>query len=791
MSTGRRRRCRKIGIAPNQPGQNTARVRDFTPRQTRQLVLVGGGHAHVAVLKSLGMERLPEVRLVLISDHWDTPYSGMLPAMIAGHYSRDEIHVDLHRLCRFAGGDFYRDRVTGLDLKSKQVLLAGRPPVPFDILSINTGSTPKLEVPGAREFAVPVKPIEQLLVRVTDIEQRFLETAGRPFRIVTVGAGAGGVELTLSLRHRLAQLARARGKADGPPDCTLITSAPTILTGHNRGVRDRFARLLTERGVKALTGNAVTEVTACEVICADGSRVAYDALFWATNAAAPDWPRAAGLVVTEDGFIAVNPLLQSTSHDFVYAAGDVATMIRTPRPKSGVFAVRQGPPLARNLRLALQGFAPKRYRPQRTYLSLIGTGDESAIASKGPFSAAGPAIWRWKQWIDRRWMRQYEDLPARTTGESDMDFAARMKSNLRTDDAHNNLENSRRRCGGSGAQVGAIILHEALRQVPVTAHSSVVGGLQIADDPAVFTAHPGRLLVQRMDWIPALLNDPWLMGRIAVSHALNPLHALGATPLAGQVAATLERAGERIMVERLAQLLAGAATELAAAGATLAGANASEAGELAVGLALTGTAHPARLIRKTGLRPGDQLLLTKPLGTGALFAADATYQLPAHWLQIVTTSMLQSNAAAAAILARVGVTACNAVGGFGLLGHLREMLVGSETGIELWPDRIPTYPGALKLIESGYESSLVPANQHYLGLLTGPLPNGTEPVKRLLLDPQTAGPLLAAIEESEAAATLEALKKAGFHEARIIGRVIATPNPARPIALISGATTGD
>lgn len=766
-------------------------MRDFTPRQTRQLVLVGGGHSHVAVLKSLGMERLPEVRLVLISDHWDTPYSGMLPAMIAGHYSRDEIHVDLHRLCRFAGGDFYRDRVTGLDLKTKQVLLAGRPPVPFDILSINTGSTPKLEVPGAREFAVPVKPIEQLLARLTEIEQRFLETSGRPFRIVTVGAGAGGVELTLSLRHRLAHLARTRGRTDGFPDCTLITSAPTILTGHNRGVQKRFVRLLTARGVKTLTSNAVTEVTAREVICADGSRVAYDALFWATNAAAPDWPRAAGLGVTDDGFIAVNSLVQSTSHEFVYAAGDVATMIRTPRPKSGVFAVRQGPPLARNLRLALQGFAPKPYRPQRTFLSLISTGDESAVASKGPFAAAGPAIWRWKQWIDRRWMRQYQNLPARTTGEGDMDFTARMKSNLRTDDANDDLRTSRRRSGGSGARVGAIILHEALRHVPVTVHSSAMVGLQAPDDPTVLTAHPGRFMVQSMELLPALLNDPWLMGRIAVSHALNPLHALGATPLAGQVAATLERAGERIMIERLAQLLAGAATELAAAGATLTGANASESGELALGLAVTGTANPARLIRKTGLRPGDQLLLTKPLGTGVLFAADALYRLSARALSSVIRGMLQSNAAASAIFARVGVTACNAVGAFGLLGHLREMMVGSETGIEIWPDRIPTFPEAIKLIESGCESSMVPANQHYLGLLTGLLPTGAESVIRLLLDPQTAGPLLAAVAEPEAAATLNALNQSGFHEAAIIGRVIATTDPARPISLISGATTGD
>lgn len=732
------------------------------------------------------MQRLPEVRLVLISDQWDTPYSGMLPAMIAGHYTRDEIHVDLHRLGRFAGGDFYRDRVTGLDLKAQQVLLAGRPPVHFDILSINTGSTPKLEVPGAREFAVPVKPIEPLLDRLAEIEQRFLETSGRPFRIVTVGAGAGGVELTLSLRHRLAELARARGRTIGPPDCTLITSSPTILAGHNRGVRNRFIRLLAARGVRALTANAATEVTASEVLCADGSRVAYDALFWATNAAPPDWPGAAGLAVDEAGFIAVNPLLQSTSHDFVYAAGDVATMIRTPRPKSGVFAVRQGPPLARNLRLALQGFAPRRYRPQRTFLSLISTGDKSAVASKGPFCAAGPAIWRWKQWIDRRWMRGYQELPAMTGGEADLDFTARMKSNLGTEDAAGPGKPNRMRCGGCGAKVGGLILREALRQVQVAAHPAVVIGLQVPDDAAVFQPPAGRLLVQSVDFFRALINDPWLFGRIAANHALNDLYAMGATPLIGQATATLELASERIMIERLAQLLAGAATQLTAAGASLVGGHSAEAREFALGLTVTGTVAPGRLFRKAGLRPGDHLLLTKPLGTGVLFAADMAGRLPARTLQSVTSSMLQSNAAAADIFARAGVTTCTDVSGFGLLGHLHEMLGGTGNGVELWPAELPVFPDALELLATGTESSMAPANQHYLALLADAAGPHSAPGIRLLLDPQTAGPLLAAVAENEAAPTRDALKRAGYAAAAIIGRVTTATHPLRPITLLPG-----
>lgn len=729
------------------------------------------------------MQRMPEVRLVLISQQWDTPYSGMLPALIAGHYSRDEIHVDLHRLGRFAGGEFCRDRVVGLNLKARQVLLADRPPVHFDLLSINTGSTPMLDsVPGAREFAVPVKPIDQLLGRLEEIEHRFLANAGQPFRLVTVGAGAGGVELTLSVQHRLSQLAKARGHAGPPPEFTLITSAPAVLAEHNPRVRAKFTQLLGERGVRLLNGRAVVAVAPADVTCADGTVVPYDALLWATNAAAPEWPRAAGLAVDDAGFIAVDPFLRSTSHDFVYAAGDVAAMISTPRPKSGVFAVRQGPLLARNLRHALMGFSQQRYRPQRTYLSLISTGDPQAVASKGPFTAAGHRVWQWKQSIDRRWLRQYRELPAMAT-EAEMDFTANMKRNLRTTEQGAAAQKPRMRCGGCGAKLGGLILHEALRQVKLHPNPAVVVGLNAPDDGAVLSPPPGRLLVQSVDFFRTLINDPWLFGRIAAQHALNDLYAMGATPMVGQATATLELADERIMVERLAHLLAGAAHELAAAGASLVGGHSAEAREMALGLTVTGTALPGKLFRKAGLQPDDRLIITKPLGTGVLFAADMRLQLTASALGAAVASMLRSNGPAAEIFARQGVTSATDISGFGLLGHLREMLGAADVGIELWPSAIPFLDRVQQLAQSGNESSMVPANLHYLSLLDDTRATVDEARLRLLLDPQTSGPLVAAVPAGEAETTLALLIEAGFGHAAIIGRVTPCQIRTQPFTL--------
>ncbi len=754
-----------------------------TLRQSRQLVLVGGGHAHVAVLKAFGMQRMPEVRLVLISEHWDTPYSGMLPGLIAGHYTREDIHVDLHRLCRFAGGEFCRDRVVGLDLKTRQVLLAERPPVHFDLLSINTGSVPAVaDVPGADRFAIPAKPINGLLARIPELEAGFLSGAAQPFRVVTVGAGAGGVELTLSLQHRLTQLAKARGRSDARVEFTIITSGKEILEGHNARARAKFRQLLSERGVRTVTGNAVVEVTSGQAIGADGTPHPYDALLWATHAAAPVWPRDAGLAVDAAGFIAVNSHLQSTSHDFVFAVGDVAAMTGSPRPKSGVFAVRQGPPLAVNLRHALSGFSLRRYRPQRTYLSLISTGDRQAVASKGPLAASGHSLWKWKQRIDRKWMRQYLELPE-ITAETEMDFTANMKRNLRTTDQEAAARKPRMRCGGCGAKLGGLILHAALNQLKPQPNPAVVVGLHAPDDAAVITPPPGRLLVQSVDYFRSLINDPWLFGRIAASHALNDLHAMGAKPMTAQATVTLELSDDRIMVERLVHLLDGAVQELNRAGATLVGGHSGEGRETALGLAVTGSAVPGKLFRKTGLRPGDRLLMTKPLGTGVLFAADMLLRLSASRLGGAVASMLRSNGPAVDIFADKGVVAATDISGFGLLGHLREMIGPTDVRIELWPAAVPFLEGVRDLAQAGQESSLVPANLHYLSLIDDSRAGVDEATLRLLLDPQTAGPLVAAVGEADAAPTVTALKAAGFDQAAIIGRVLSGGSGGRPFAM--------
>ncbi len=365
----------------------------------RELILLGGGHSHAIVLRMMARRSFPPARVTLVSDVNDAPYSGMLPGLIAGAYRHEEAHIDLPKLARFAGAAFVRSEAIGLDLDGGRVLLQDRAPLRFDLLSINTGSHPALEeIPGAREFAVPAKPVPQLLAWWQRVLARHRENPVTPLSIAVIGGGAGGVELALSMR---AQLPR-------PVEIHLVQKALEILPEHHRHARQLLTRALLRKAVRLHTGERVTELRPQLIRCASGLEIEAKEIVGVTHAAAPAWISAAGLAVDDDGFLLTDSCLQSISHSQVFAAGDVATMAGTPRPKSGVFAVRAGPPLYRNLRRTLGAEPPAPYHPQKQYLSLIGTGDGEAVGSRGCFAWRSPLLWRLKQWIDRRFMRQFD-----------------------------------------------------------------------------------------------------------------------------------------------------------------------------------------------------------------------------------------------------------------------------------------------------------------------------------------------------------------------------------------------
>lgn len=374
----------------------------------KNLVLVGGGHAHVRVLKRFGRKPLGGVRLTLVTRDLATPYSGMLPGLVAGLYTRDESHIDLRRLARYAGAELIHAAADGLDRAAKTLLCAGHPPLPYDILSLDTGAGPGLALPGAAATGIPIKPVDAFLQRWDAILAETRRT-GRPPRIVIVGGGAGGVELALAMEHRLRRLADGRPAFD---DRLCLVTRRDILPSFPRRGREMLRAELKRRGIAVFTGTEIVEARPGSLICAGGAALPLEEAVWVTGAAAPPWLRDSGLALDEKGFVALHPTLRSINDPHVFAAGDVATVLEHPRPKAGVFAVRQGGPLAGNLRRALLGEPLKPFTPQTRFLVLLGTSEGEAVATRSGWAAKGAWAWRLKQWIDRRWIRQYQDVPS-------------------------------------------------------------------------------------------------------------------------------------------------------------------------------------------------------------------------------------------------------------------------------------------------------------------------------------------------------------------------------------------
>lgn len=353
-------------------------------------------------MRAFGGSPPPDTHVTVVSRTRYTPYSGMLPGLIAGHYRFDECHIGLDWLANKCGCELVKAEAALLRLNEREVVCRDGRHIGYDLLSIDIGSTPAMrDVPGARTHALPIKPIDRFLEGWARVETRIAN--GERLRLAVVGGGAGSVELALSLQHRL----RLAHKGAEATRFALVTDQPRILTSHNGRVRAIFEDVLRARGVEMLCNHRVTRVKPGRLECADGSSVEADSIIWVTTPAPPEWISRSGLSTDARAFIAVNDCLQSVSHREIFAAGDIATMVDNTRPKSGVYAVRQGPPLARNLRRALEGRCLVEYSPQRRSLALISTGDRNAVASYGPLSASGKWVWRWKNWIDRAWMRRY------------------------------------------------------------------------------------------------------------------------------------------------------------------------------------------------------------------------------------------------------------------------------------------------------------------------------------------------------------------------------------------------
>lgn len=713
---------------------------------TRDLVLIGGGHAHALVLRRWGMDPLPGARLTLITPEPTAPYTGMLPGHIAGHYPRDALEIDLVRLARHAGARLVLARAEGIECGAQRIAVAGRPPIAYDIASVDIGVTADMPaLPGFARHAVPAKPLDAYAARWAD----FLGQVARgavPAQVAVIGGGTAGVELALAMAHRLV----GQGHA---PQVTVLEAGAQALPGLGRGARGALLDAARRLGVVLRSGVDVRAVTADGPELADGEVIPAALTIGAAGARAQGWPAQSGLT-TQDGFISVDPTLRSIDDAAIFAAGDCAHMRDSPRAKAGVFAVRQAPVLAHNLRAALSGRPLRRYRPQRDHLKLISTGERSAVADKWGLRVSGRWLWRLKDRIDRRFMDRLSRLPA---------MPAPALPRRMAEGAAQDLAQGKPLCTGCGAKIGGDALRAALAQMPAPLNPDLLAGP--GDDAAVLR-HGAGYQVMTTDHLRAVTPDPWLMARIAAVHALGDIWAMGAAPQSALASVILPRMSDALQRRTLAEIMDGAGAVLRASGADIVGGHSAMGAEFTLGFTLTGlSAQPP--VTKSGARPGDALILTKPLGTGVLLAAEmAQAARPADIARLWNSMATAQDSAAALLGPHAG--AMTDVTGFGLAGHLMEILDASGCAAHLALADIPVLPGAAALAGAGHISTLAPANRAAVAARMT-LPQG--PQAELLFDPQTAGGLLACVPRAEAGRICAALRETGLNDAAIIGEI--------------------
>lgn len=372
------------------------------------LVLAGCGHAHLFVLEALARREFPPVRVTLISPAEEYFYSGMESGITAGQYRPEQARFRPPLLARAAGAEWVCAAVASVDAGGRRVILDNGAEIEYDLLSLNVGARLQGDdLPGVSTHASPVKPVRDAIGLGTAAVGAVGRTGSeRPASIVVVGGGAAGVESAICLDARL-------GREFGPDRyrITVVDGGEVLLAEHPEGVRAQIRGLFRERGIQVGLGVRAREVDGARVFTEGAAEISYDLLIWATGPRAPELLRESKLPVDERGYLRVHPTLEAEHLPGIFAAGDCVCLLGHPdTPKAGVYAVREGPVLARNLARCLRGETLEAYEPQDHWLSLLNTGDGRALMSYRGFAARGRALWWLKDVIDRRFMRRFQSL---------------------------------------------------------------------------------------------------------------------------------------------------------------------------------------------------------------------------------------------------------------------------------------------------------------------------------------------------------------------------------------------
>ena len=612
---------------------------------TTHLVLAGGGHSHALLLHRWAMrpDLRPQGLITLVSRHSTALYSGMVPGLVAGHYSRDEVALDLRQLSDKAGVALLVAEITGLDPIQQRLHLQDRPSLAYNRLSLNVGSVTTLERNAPHNSEIAIKPLEPALKAL--LEEQHSSCSESPVQLL--GSGLAAIELAFAIRHRWPQ-------------------RPVALHAHLDRIPRALQRALEATCIRLCSSSEPFESKQNPALNADAEPALN---LRCTGSQAPAWLASSGLPTDDRGRVLTTATLEVIGHTGLFATGDCAVINHDRRPPSGVWAVRAAKPLARNLEASSRNQPLRRWQPQARAVQLLGSfqADQrpTAWALWGPWLIGPhPWLWQWKQHIDRQFIARFRIGAMR-----------RPENNAEADML----------CRGCAAKLPADPLESALKQAGL---NTIASAPEDANPLPHTRNSSGQIVLQSIDGFPALVSDPWLNGRLTALHACSDLWACGAAVDSAQTVITLPITNSRLQQELLSQTLAGVCSVLEPQGAQLIGGHTLEARTTCTSPVSRGLqvivgvqGSPAGdLWPKRGIRAGDQLLLSRPLGTGVLFAAAMA---AAGKPEDVDHALVQMGKSQHRIVNQLRTLemkfpgqlhAATDITGFGLLGHLSEML---------------------------------------------------------------------------------------------------------------------
>lgn len=741
----------------------------------KNIVLLGLGHTHAHVVKQWAHASIPGARLYAISNFLQATYSGMLPGVLAGDYQAQQMQIDLVHLCHAAGVRLINEDLLSVNRKQRQLSFASGRRLNYDVLSVAVGSQPPL-LPGMKPSGTTgatcfsIKPMQTFLPRLDAAIANVLaepRSSGSPISIVVIGGGLGSLEVAMCLPKRL----NSHGITEQDFRMTVVSGSANPPEGCLDSTRKQVQKVLADRGVQLLRSAKATGWSEGVLQLEDGAQLEADLAIYVGAGNASPVTRLLDVSLDSRDCILTNNCLQSVDDPLIWAAGDCGSIQDENVPKAGVYAVRQGPVIWENVQRFLSQRPLESYRPQSDFLKLINAGNGTAIGQWKWWSFQGQWAWRLKDHIDTNFMAMYQKL---ASGGMQPSSATPIET-----------REAEMRCLGCGGKVAGSALRRTLHQLAQPHDESSFHALQSGDtedDVALLTHANGTSLAVTVDAMASPIDDPFLFGKIAGLHALSDLWASGIEPQG--LTAAVEVPHVAGWGDDLQQVMSGLLSILTQHRVRLLGGHTFEGQRLQLSLSAMGSTVDEKIpLPKTGIQPGDYLITTKPIGIGIALAAAMRGECPAETYRHCLDVMLLPNAIALSLQEKFDIHAATDVTGFGLIGHLTEMIGRHDRHVCIRADNVlrNSIAGASDLIQNGIASTLSPANAQYL---TQAGVAEIDPItKSLLIDPQTSGGLLFAVAEGDAEPCLQLLRRSS-HPAWVLGRVSSQGKQAAMVSIV-------